>query len=94
MITSFKSRALKRFWTKNDVSGIRPDWIAKVRIILSRLDVSTEPEMMDIPGLGFHRLTGDMAGRYAVLVSRNWRITFAWSGEDARDVDIEDYHGH
>jgi len=35
-----------------------------------------------------------MAGRYAVSVSRNWRITFAWIGEDAIDVDMEDYHGH
>jgi plasmid maintenance system killer protein len=40
---------------------------------------------------GFHALTGNMRGRYAVSVSRNWRITFAWS--DAIDVDLEDYHG-
>lgn len=32
-------------------------------------------------------------GRYALTVSRNWRITFAWKGEDAVDVDLEDYHG-
>jgi proteic killer suppression protein len=42
---------------------------------------------------GFHALTGNMRGRYAVSVSRNWRITFAWSGTDAIDVDLEDYHG-
>lgn len=34
-----------------------------------------------------------MAGRYAVSVSGNWRITFGWSGEDAVAVDLEDYHG-
>ncbi|HEX8664836.1 MAG TPA: hypothetical protein VF744_12470 [Beijerinckiaceae bacterium] len=22
----------------------------------------------------------------------NWRITFRWDGEDAVDVDLEDYH--
>ena len=33
------------------------------------------------------------AGRYAVTVSRNWRITFAWAGDNATDVDLEDYHG-
>lgn len=48
---------------------------------------------MDLPGLGFHALTGDLAGRFAVSVSRNWRITFAWDGDDATDVDLEDYHG-
>ncbi len=93
MIASFKNRALKKYWTKNDASGIRPDWIAKVRIILSRLDAATEPKQMDIPGFGFHALTGDLIGRYAVSVSRNWRITFAFDGEDAIDVDMEDYHG-
>lgn len=30
--------------------------------------------------------------RYAVSVSGNWRITFAFDGEDAVDVDLEDYH--
>jgi len=25
-------------------------------------------------------------------VSGNWRITFAFDGEDAIDVDLEDYH--
>ena len=48
---------------------------------------------MDVPGLRFHALTGDMAGRYAVLVSRNWRISFAFDADDAVDVDLEDYHG-
>jgi hypothetical protein len=31
---------------------------------------------------------GDMEG-----VFRNWRITFRWLGEDAIDIDFEDYPG-
>jgi proteic killer suppression protein len=93
MIARFRSRSLKRFWTRGDAAGIRPDWRSKVRIVLSRLDVATNPSAMNSPGLGFHALTGDLAGRYAVIVSRNWRITFSWEGEDATDVDLEDYHG-
>jgi proteic killer suppression protein len=23
----------------------------------------------------------------------NWRITFSWDGENAANVDLEDYHG-
>jgi proteic killer suppression protein len=23
----------------------------------------------------------------------NWRLTFGWDGEDAIEVDLEDYHG-
>src|SRR6476661_3444157 len=93
MIASFKNRTLKKYWTKNDASGIRPDWIVKIRIVLSRLDAAAEPKQMDIPGFGFHALTGNLTDRYAIWVSRNWRITFAWKGEDAIDIDMEDYHG-
>jgi proteic killer suppression protein len=93
MIASFRSKALKRFCTKGDDAGLRPDWRTKVRLILSRLDVAKAPEDMNSPGFGFHALTGDLAGRYAVSVSRNWRVTFSWMQEDATGVDLEDYHG-
>lgn len=93
MIASFRSKALRRWWTKGDESGIRPDWRKKVRIVLSRLDQAVRPEDMDAVGFGFHALTADRAGRFSVTVSRNWRITFAWDGTDATDVDLEDYHG-
>ena len=94
MIRSFRSRALKRYWTKGDDSGIRPDWRRKVRLVLSRLDASKQPMELDAPGFGFHALTGDQAGRFAVWISRNWRLTFSWEGDDAIDVDLEDYHGN
>ena len=49
---------------------------------------------MNIPGWRFHRLAGDQAGRFAVWIDQNWRLTFGWSddGPDAVDVDYEDYH--
>jgi len=93
MIASFRSRALKRYWAKGDDSGLRTDWRERIRLILSRLDVAKTPAQMDSPGFGFHALKGDLTGRYAVIVSRNWRITFSWRGEDATAVDLEDYHG-
>jgi toxin HigB-1 len=43
-------------------------------------------------GLRFHGLKGRGKGRFAVDASGHWRITFAWDGEDAIDVDLEDYH--
>ena len=46
---------------------------------------------MNAPGLRFHTLKGREKGRYAVDASGNWRITFAWDGEDAVEVDLEDY---
>jgi proteic killer suppression protein len=47
---------------------------------------------MNVPGWGFHPLKGDLAGHYAVWVSKNWRVTFTFEGEDAVLVDYQDYH--
>lgn len=93
MILSFRSRALKRFWTRNDATGIRADWVRRIQSFLTRLDAAERPEDLNTPGSGFHALTGDLAGRYALTVSRNWRLTFAFNGKDAPELDLEDYHG-
>jgi proteic killer suppression protein len=93
LIKSFRSRALKRFWTKSDASGLRPDWSRKIERQLTLLDQASRPQEMDIVTFGFHALTGDQAGRFAITVSRNWRLTFSFQGQHAADVDLEDYHG-
>lgn len=61
--------------------------------MLNAIDEADEPGELDVPGFGFHPLTGNLSGRFALSVSRNWRLTFAWSEEDALDLDLEDYHG-
>ena len=93
MIESFRHRGLKRLYERGDESGIRPDWLKKVKRLLDYLDAAEMPDDLDLPGSGYHGLTGDMVGRYALTVSRNWRITFAWSEKSAVDIDMEDYHG-
>jgi proteic killer suppression protein len=63
-----------------------------LRVILGRLNVSITPKDMNLPGLDLHPLTGDRKGTWAVKVSGNWRITFAFVGKEADAVDYEDYH--
>jgi hypothetical protein len=46
---------------------------------------------LNLPGYRLHRLKGDRAGTWSVSVSGNWRMTFTFEGEDAFDVDLEDY---
>ena len=92
MIISIRSKPLKRFWERNDVSKLPPDRVARIAIILDRLNAAVRAEDLNLPGFQFHQLSGASKGRYAVSVSANWRITFGWEGEDAVDVDFEDYH--
>jgi len=91
MIRNFKHRGLQRLFERGDRSKIRPDLVAKVERVLARLDASTEPQDMDVPGFGLHAMTGDRKGFWSVVVSRNWRVIFRFEGVDAHDVDFVDY---
>jgi toxin HigB-1 len=59
---------------------------------LARLDASTEPRDMNLPGLRLHPLKGPLKGAWAVDVRFNWRVIFRFEGKDAVDVDYLDYH--
>lgn len=94
MIRSFRSKRLERYWIKGDAKGLPADHLKRLTLRLTALDNAATPEEMNVPGWHFHALAGDMQGRYAVRVTGNWRLTFAWSenGPAAIDVDYEDYH--
>ena len=47
---------------------------------------------MNLAKLKFHKLAGENPPRWSVWVNGNWRITFAFEGENAIAVDYEDYH--
>lgn len=92
MIRSVRSKGLRRFAERGDPSRLNVQNVDRVRRILLALNAARSPEQMNVPGLRFHPLKGEDKGRYAVDASGNWRVTFAWDGEDAVDVDLEDYH--
>jgi toxin HigB-1 len=69
----------------------RADQVLRVETMLLALDAASRPQDMNLPGYRFHALHG-RPKRYSVTVTRTWRITFEWDGEDAIRVDYEDYH--
>lgn len=75
-----------------DRRGIPAASADRIRRQLGRLDASAKPEDMNLPGYRWHPLKGARKGTFAVSVSGNWRITYRWEGEDAVDVNLEDYH--
>lgn len=79
-------------YERDDTSGVPPQHLRKIRALLRRLDTAASPRDMDIAGLRLHQLKGDLAGHWAVDVSRNQRMTFRFDGTDVRDVDLLDYH--
>lgn len=88
----FRSRALKRFWERNDARRLPPDMLERISDLLDDLDASRSPRDMDQPGLRFHQLVGNRRGTRRVRVSANWRLTFRFEDNEAVDVNLEDYH--
>ena len=50
-------------------------------------------ELAAPPNYGLHERVGDRAGRWAMTVTKNWRLTFIRIDETTiADLDLEDYH--
>ncbi|MFC3097812.1 type II toxin-antitoxin system RelE/ParE family toxin [Alteraurantiacibacter palmitatis] len=91
-IASIRHKALRRLFLENRTAGvIEPARL--VRILQFLVDAHEFDELREPPNFGFHPLTGDRAGSYAIVVTRNWRLTFAKVDERTiADLDLEDYH--
>ena len=92
MIKTWKHKGLKLFYDTGSTAKIQKKHENRIHDILQALDVITQPEQMNFPGLDFHKLKGDLKGCCAVKVSGNWRIIFGFDGVDVILVDYLDYH--
>jgi proteic killer suppression protein len=92
MVGSIKHKGLAALYYDDRTKGVQQELVKRLRQILALLDTAFVAEDMNIPGLRFHRLKGDLAGFYSVSVSGNWRVIFRFANSQATDVDLIDYH--
>ena len=92
MILGFRHKGLARFWAEGSLAGIRAEHAPRLARQLRQLNDSKGSPGMNVPGWKLHPLKGRETGRWSVWLSGNWRLTFAFRGADAVDVDLEDYH--
>ena len=93
MIASFAceetARIFNRLVSRRFPADIQPAAYRK----LVMLNAATKlADLADVPGNRFEKLKGDRAESYSIRVNQQWRICFNWTGDDARDVEIVDYH--
>ena len=91
MVDSFRHKGLEEIYRTGKTRRIGIEHVRKCVRILQSLEVAMQPEDMNVAGYRFHSLQGKPR-RWSVRVTGNYRITFGWSGENANDVDFEDYH--
>lgn len=92
MIRSFRHKGLEQFFRRGSKAKIQSGHAARLRNQLFALDNAKRPQDMNAPGWRLHPLHGALEGHWSVGVSGNWRLTFAFEGEDAVLVDYQDYH--
>jgi toxin HigB-1 len=92
VIKSFRHKSVERFFKTGSKSGVQPKHAERLRRQLFALDNARTPNDMNAPGWRLHSLRGALEGHWSVDVSGNWRLAFAFDGEDAALVDYQDYH--
>ncbi len=92
MIKGFRHKGIEAFFSAGSKAGIQPHHAARLGRQLKHLDRANCPDDMNVPGWRLHALSGNMNGHWSVWVNGNWRLTFAFEGEDAILVDYQDYH--
>jgi len=92
VIRSFRHRGVEHFFRTGSKAGIQPKHEARLRILLTTLNLASVSEDMNRSGWEFHPLKGPLKNHYSVNVNGNWCLTFAFEGQDAILVDYTDYH--
>ena len=92
-IDSISHKGLRRFFETGNAKGLVGD-AARIRKMLAYIDAAGSFDELAVPpSFGLHELVGDKAGRWAMTVTKNWRLTFIKIDETTiADLDLEDYH--
>jgi len=93
MIKSFRSDETKRLFQRKRSPRFLPDLhrVALRKLLL--LDAAERLEDLRMPpGNRLEKLGGSRKGEYSIRINDQWRICFRWSGGNACDVEITDYH--
>ncbi len=92
MIKSFRSRETERLFT----TGRAKRFGNIARIAIRKLDMLNAAQVLDDlrapPGNRLEALKGSRQGQHSIRINDQWRICFRWTGQDAEDVEIVDYH--
>lgn len=92
MISSFKDRDTRILYE----TGSSRRFGAVLRVALRKLDMiaaATTVETLRVPpGNRLEKLSGTRDGQWSIRINDQWRVCFEWSGTNAMNVEICDYH--
>jgi toxin HigB-1 len=93
MIKSFKCKETERIFHRNYSNKFSKDIdelsLRKLRMINRALLIT---DLKVPPGNRLEKFKGDRTEQYSIRINDQFRICFNWSGQDAFNVEIADYH--
>lgn len=93
MIVGFRDMETARIW-RGERSRRLPFDIQNVALRKLRL-LNRSRDLNDLrvpPGNRLEALEGDRSGQHSIRINDAWRICFAWTVGEPKDVEIVDYH--
>lgn len=93
MILNFKDRDTERIFQRVYVKrfSIEVQRAALRKLLI--LDAADRLADLKIPpGNRLESLSGNRKGQHSIRINDQWRICFRWTGSDAEEVEITDYH--
>ena len=91
-IESFRCKDTRALYERSTVRR----WAAITLIARRKLELLDWAGRLDDlrvpPGNRLEALRGDRIGQYSIRVNDQYRLCFRWTGADASDVEIVDYH--
>ena len=93
MIQSYRDRFTRAIAERRRVRKYLEDIQHRAQMKLMILNNAKDLDDLRVPpGNRLESLKGDRDGQYSIRINDQWRICFVWSGGDAYDVEIVDYH--
>ena len=92
MIKSFRDRETEYVFKRLRVRKLGAAQPAAQRKLFVLDAAESLRDLKSPPGNRLEKLRGDRLGEHSIRINDRWRICFRWSGRDAFDVEIVDYH--
>lgn len=93
MINSFCDAETEKVFNLVRSRRLPTDIQFRAKVKLDQLHAASELNHLRVPpGNRLEALSGNRAGQHSIRINQQWRICFRWTGQDAEDVEICDYH--
>ena len=93
MIKSFSDKETEKLFNREFSRKIPPEIQNVARRKLEILNAADSLQDLRIPPSNhLEKLKGERNSQHSIRINSQWRICFRWSGSDAWEVEIVDYH--